>query len=225
MSTFGEINYDDSYTGQKSGAGKDLFLRLDEGNNEIRLLTNPFQYMVHKVKKDPINKKDYGQKVQCSAMHGSCDACPHGEATARWLYGVISRTTGKYQILDVSWAVFSDIKKLAQNKKFGDPTKYDIIIMVDKRGGATGYYTVQALQKEALSASDQKIKDDDLDLDDLKRRSTPPEPAFVQKRLEKIFGSLEAAAAVAATLPPAPKKGPTAKLTPKTVSMTDDDDS
>lgn len=221
MTTFGEINYEDSYAGKK-GAGKDIWLKLEEGENDLRLLTLPFQYMVHKVKKDPANKKDFGQKVPCSAMHGECNACAHGEATARWLYGVISRKTGKYQILDLSWGAFSGIKKLAKGR-WGDPTKYDIVIVVDKKGGPTGYYTVQALDKAPLSASDQKIKDNDLDLDDLKRRSTPPEPSYINKRLESIFGSLEAAATVAATIPATPKKG-AAKTAPKAVSMTDDEE-
>jgi len=38
-------------------------------------------------------------------------------------------------------------------------TKYDIDVVVDKNGGATGYYSVQPIAKEPLSASDQVIKD------------------------------------------------------------------
>src|SRR6185436_3710013 len=190
MTTFGEISYNDEvYGDRKINNSKDLFLRLDEGDNELRLLTNPFQYLVHKIKKDPTNPKDFGQKVPCSAIHGSCPACAGDKAKPRWLYGVIVRKTGTYKIFDVSFAVFSQIRKLAKNPRWGDPTKYDINIVVDKNGGATGYYSVQPIPKEPLSGEDQRTKDN-ADLDDLKRRVTPPTADVVQKRLDKIFGDV-----------------------------------
>ena len=126
----------------------------------------------------------------------------------------------------MSFAVFSQIRKLARNtQRWGDPTKYDLDIVVDKNGGATGYYSVQPISKEPLSAVDQQIKDN-IDLDDLKRRVTPPTPELVQKRLDKINGvgegndaqakkSAHAGAAGAATL---------IKVKAPAVNMTDDDD-
>ena len=52
MTTFGEISWnDDVFSGsdnKKNTNGKDLFLRLDEGSNEMRIVTQPFQYSVHK---------------------------------------------------------------------------------------------------------------------------------------------------------------------------------
>lgn len=186
---YGEISWsDDSYTDKKDSNKKDLFLRLEEGDNEVRLLTQPYQYLVHKIKKDPNNPKDFGQKVNCSAIHGSCPACDLNDtAKARWLLGIISRKTETYKILDISFAVFSQIRKLAKNvKSWGDPTKYDLNIVVDKNGGAIGYYSVQAISKEPLSAAAQQIRDN-IDLDDLKRRVTPPTPELVQKRLDSIF--------------------------------------
>lgn len=189
MTTFGEVSWNDSSgnSDKKNANKQDMWLRLDEGDNELRLITSPFQYLQHKYKKDESDK--FGQKVYCSAAHGSCPLCDTGDkAKPRWLLGVISRKTGTYKILDVSWAVFSQIKKLANNtQRWGDPTKYDINIFVDKNGGATGYYSVQPLPKEPLSAEDQKIRDN-VDLDDLKRRVTPPTVDQVQKRLDKING-------------------------------------
>jgi hypothetical protein len=192
MTTFGEVSWNDSFSGdKKQNNNKDLWLRLEEGSNEMRLVTAPFQYLVHRYKKE--GDAGFGQKVSCSAIHGSCPLCDLGDkAKPRWLLGVITRKPGAgqgtYKILDVSYMVFSAIRKLAQNtQRWGDPTKYDIDIVVDKNGGATGYYSVQPVSKEPLSASDQKIKDE-VDLDELKRKVTPPTPEFVQKRLDKING-------------------------------------
>ena len=206
---FGEVGYSDEGNQGKRENNKDLWLRLQKGNeNYLRLLTNPFQYTLHKIKKDPNNKKDFGQKVGCSALHGSCPACDYVakqlesgaisdiEAKAqgpkmRWLFGCIDRNTSTYKILDVSWAVFSQIKAYANNIKiWGDPTRYDINICVNPNGGATGYYILQpgGSVSKVLSAEDQAIKDQFLDLDDLKRRSSPPAIESVQKRLNYILG-------------------------------------
>lgn len=223
MSTFGEVSWnDDVYGGseKKQTNSKDLFLRLEEGSNEMRLITQPFQYLVHKYKKE--GDPGFGQKVACSAMHGSCPLCTAGDkAKPRWLLGVISRKTGTYKILDISFAVFSQVRKLARNtQRWGDPTKYDMDIVVDKNGGATGYYSVQPISKEPLSAADQKIKDD-VDFDDLKRRVTPPDAATVQKRMDKINGivSADVTAAPAGKTAAAP-----AKAKAPVVSMTDDEE-
>jgi hypothetical protein len=186
MSTFGEISWEDDVPGDRKENSKDLFLRLTEGSNELRLITRPYQYLVHKYKKDANNPKDFGTKVSCSAIHGSCPLCTQGsQAKPRWLLGVIERKTGTYKILDVGYAVFQQIRKLAKAPKWGDPTKYDIDVLVDPHGGATGYYTCQPLSKEPLSAQDQVLRDN-ADLEELKRRVSPPTPDAVEKRLEKI---------------------------------------
>ncbi len=185
----GEISWEDNnvYGDKKAVNAKDLFLRLDPGSNEMRIVTQPFQYIVHRYKKE--NDPGFGQKVGCSMVHGSCQLCEAGDkAKPRWLLGVIARKTNTYKILDISYAVFSQIRKLAKNtQRWGDPTKYDVDIVVDKNGGPTGYYSVQPISKEPLSAADQKIKDE-IDFDDLKRRIAPPTQADVQKRLDKING-------------------------------------
>ena len=222
MTTFGEVSWNDDVYGdsdKKNSNAKDLFMRLDEGSNELRLITQPYQMLVHRYKKE--GDPGYGQKVYCSAIHGSCPLCSLGDkAKPRWLLGVISRKTGTYKILDVSFAVFSQIRKLARNtQRWGDPTKYDIDIVVDKNGGATGYYSVQPISKEPLSAADQQIKDN-IDVDDLKRRVTPPKPEQVQQRLDKLNGVDGGTSMNKKSAPSMTRQ--VAKPAP--VSMADDDD-
>lgn len=231
MSTFGEVSWsDDVFGGDKKNLNvKDLFLRLDEGSNELRIVTAPYQYLVHKIKKEPNNPKDFGQKVSCSAVHGSCPACDSGDkAKPRWLLGVISRKTGTYKILDVSFAVFSQIRKYARNTaRWGDPTKYDIDIVVDKNGSPMSYYSVQAISKEPLSAADQVIKDS-VDYDDLKRRVTPLTPDQVEKRIAKIMGVADDSTQVATVTAATVTSNLLKKVTPKVaqpVNMTHEDDS
>jgi len=218
MSTFGEISWEDDVPGDRRENSKDLFLRLLEGSNEVRLVTRPYQYLVHKYKKEPNNPKDYGTKISCSAIHGKCVLCNEGNsAKPRWLLGVIERKTGSYKILDVGYAVFQQIRKLAKNPKWGDPGKYDVDILVDPHGGATGYYTVQPLSKEPLSAQDQSVRDN-ADLEELKRRVTPPTPDQVEKRIEKL-GSYGSATTQVKSSAPA-----RAQQRPAPVAVQDDDD-
>lgn len=216
MTTFGEISWDSSFDGDKKANNKDIWMRLEDGDNEIRLLTLPYQYTVHKYKKE--GEKGFGNKVYCSKVHGSCPLCEAGDKPkARWLFGVIDRRKGAYKILDVSYAVLSDIRKLNKNsQRWGDPLKYDLNIVVDRDGGPTGYYSVQPLPKEPLSAADQKIKDE-MDLDDLKRRVTPPTPDQVQKRLDKLNGTDASSTQTTST----PVK---MAATPSSVDLHDDDD-
>lgn len=189
--TFGKSSYadDGANRNKNSNNSKDLFLRLKDGNNEVRIVTDPFQYLVHKYKKNPNDKKDFGEKVMCSQLHGSCAICEaDGKAQQRWFYGVIDRVTGTYKLIDVSWAIYSKIKDFANNPKIGDPTKYDINILVKKNAPPNDYYNVQPLQREPLSATDQKIRDENVDEDDLKRRCTPFTVEKVQQKLDKIHG-------------------------------------
>jgi len=187
--TFGEVSWDEESSGggEKKSNAKDTFLRLEDGSNVVRLLTRPHQYLVHKgIKRE--NDKGYGQKVSCSIANGSCTLCDQGlKPSQRWFLGVIDRKTSSYKILDISWQVFSQIKKLAKSTEvWGDPLKYDLDIVVDRNGGPTGYYSVQPRPHKPLSAADQQIRDN-ADLEDLKRRVVPPTPEVVAKRVEKIM--------------------------------------
>ncbi len=164
---------------------ENLFMRLDNGNNVIRLVTKPHEYLVHRYK---VDEKDpgFGERVLSSLFHGSDPLVDLGsKPKRRWLVGIIDRKTQSYKILDMSVSVFKSIQELVRDEDWGDPTQYDIDIKVDKNGGATGYYTVIPKSKKPLSKEDLDLKEK-ADLDDLKRRCTPPTAAQVQERIDAI---------------------------------------
>lgn len=190
--TFGEVAWGtDVNSDKKKTNTKDLFLSLVEGDNEVRVVTSPFQYAMHKYKAP--GDKGFGRKVVCSATKEdpNCPLCLAGDkAKRKWYIGVIDRKANQYKILDISFAVFSQIGKYVNNKRWGDITKYDINIVVDKNAGATGYYTVQPIAKEPLSAEDQLIVDN-IDMDQIRKFATPPSVEAVQKKLDKIHEDLK----------------------------------
>lgn len=182
----GEVAWGDGALGGESrGNNKDLFLRLKPGSNLIRVLTVPYQYYTHKYKFE--GEKGFGHRIPCSAKHGSCVVCgKNDKPKKRWYLGVIDRSTNSYKLLDVSWSVLSDIHTYAQDTDWGDPTQYDFDIVVNPHGGPQGYYKAVAKPKRPLSAQDLMIKEK-VDLDDLERRCSPPEPGKVEERFNTLM--------------------------------------
>lgn len=189
--TFGELDWDAELPQKgKKIDYKDLYLRLEEGSNEVRIVTNPHQYLMHKVKKDANNPKDFGVRVNCSSAHGKCPICESGDKPkARWLFGVIDAKTNSYKVLDVSYSVFSQLKTLTKSPKWGPiVSSYDLEIIVNKNASPQDYYRVVPAGKSPLTADMQRMKDN-ADLDYLKSRTTPPTYEEVQERVEKILGT------------------------------------
>jgi len=172
MNKYGLVGWDDPEFSSKTDKkkSKDEFISLNDGSNEVRLLTKPYQYTFHKwkVKGD----KGYGRKINCSGK--DCPLCEIGDpAKQRWYVGIISRESQSYKILDMSPQVFKQVQKWNRNEKWGDPGTYDINIVVDKDGGPTGYYQVQVNPKEPLTDEEVRLKQS-IDPDTLLERCKPP---------------------------------------------------
>lgn len=181
----GEVSWTDTvFDASKKTSGKDTWLRLSPGSNVVRLLTLPHQYHQHKHMVD--GGKKYGYRINCSGSNGACPVCEKGDKPKRrWFLGVIDRKTNQYKILDIGFAVFKSVQTLAKDDDWGDPSRYDIDIVVDPNGGSTGYYTVVAKPPKPLSASDLVIKEEN-DPEDIARKVIPPTPEKVQERLQRI---------------------------------------
>jgi hypothetical protein len=162
---------------------KDLYLRLQNGNNVVRVVTKPHEYLVHRYKAHE-DDPGYGDRIMSSIHHGSDPLIEMGQKPKRrWLVGVIDRVSQSYKILDMSVSVFKGLQELVRDEDWGDPTQFDVDIKVDKQGGPTGYYTIIPKSKKPLSAADLDIKSQ-IDLEDLKRRCTPPTPDQVAAKVK-----------------------------------------
>ena len=198
---FGATSWEsDVQVPQGNKSNKDLFLRLESGSNVLRLVTKPYEYLVHRYKvaeTDP----GFGERVMSSIFHGSDPLVDMGfKPKRRWLAGVIDRKTQSYKVLDMSTAVFKSVQKYVRDEDWGDPSQYDVDIVVDKQGGATGYYSVVAKPMKPLSPEDLEIKAD-VDLEDLKRRCTPPTPEQVQTRIDAIKAKRDGVNGVSTSTP------------------------
>ena len=187
MNKYGEQSWTDVvFDSSAKKNSKDTFLRLSPGSNVVRLLTLPHAYYQHKHMIE--GGKKFGYRINCSdpEHRTNCPICEKDKAKRRWFLGVIDRKTDTYKILDIGFAVFKAIQTLARDDDWGDPSRYDIDIVVDPNGGSTGYYTVVAKPPKPLSASDL-IKREENTLDELIRRATPPTKEKVEERLASIM--------------------------------------
>jgi len=184
--SYGLVGWDENVNSNGGGDRKrDEFMRLLPGSNRIRLLTKPFQYWVHKWKEDGM--QGFGEKVYCSSFKGSCACCDAGDKKKRrWFAGIIDRKTGTYKVLDMGVAIYQKVQDYSRDTEdWGDPSQYDVDVVVNKQGGATGYYSVIPKPKKPLTNEDVEIKQN-IDLESLKAKCDPPTPEAVLKRLAGI---------------------------------------
>lgn len=193
-----------SHSTPKQGKQESKFLRLDEGDNRVRLLTQPSQYWQHKYK--PPGDTGYGFRILCSKagdnVTGNCALCDIvaketaakveqkdrsvTKAQKRWLVGVIDRTSASYKILDISKTVFQAVQDLFNDEDWGDPIQYDINIKVNRSGGPTGYYGVTPKKAKPLSEADLELKDKEMDQEYLIQKCQPLTPAQVVENMERL---------------------------------------
>lgn len=168
----------------ENGDNKTQYMKLVNGSNFVRIVTDPKRYITHKYKEK--DDKGYGDWVKCSApLHGSCPLCDRGDKPKkRWLVGCIDRASNQYRILDISSLIYDQIKTLNKSK-WGDPKRYDVEIVMDDKAQAANFYKVLPQMPEALSTADLALVKT-VNEDDLLRRCTPPEPAWVLSRINTI---------------------------------------
>lgn len=208
----GEVGWSEvALAGEKQSSGpKEEFLKLKDGNdNTVRMLTNAHQYYVHQWR---VPSDNSFHRVKCTKpVNGTCPVCDAGDRPkVRWLAKVLERKTGKVKIFDFGSSIMKDLKKLASSK-WGPPSRYDITITQDSKAGPTGYYSIVNEPPEPLTPDEQVLRDE-IDLEDLKRRSTPPPIEKVQQQFADLLakGAKPADAKSAANVT-AKTGGPTAK--------------
>ncbi len=168
-----------------AGDNKVQYMKFVNGDNKIRIVIDPKRYITHKFKEE--NDPGFGDWVKCSMpLHKACPLCARKDKPKkRWLVGCIDRKSGQFRIMDISSAIYDQIKSLYQDEEWGDPKDYDLnIVMNDKNPPAT-YYKVNPRSKKPLSEADLAVLKS-VNEEDLLRRCTPPEPAWVLSRINTL---------------------------------------
>lgn len=215
MAKFGQIKWGEK--SNSSGGGKKVdylekYLRLEDGKNFVRFVTDPYEYLVHKVKfKNDTPNYKFGRNIHCAGT--GCPLCANKKEyplKTKYVAGVISRGQNKFKLLDFGVQIYNDIVGLQENMPgYQDPREFDINIVKGKPGGSDKMYKVFPGEKKPLSAEDLKMAEEanPEELDNLVKPWTPEQ---VKQSLERIQAWLDKNNAGAAG-PSAPEQAPAAE--------------
>lgn len=190
------------YAGGNKDENKLQYMKFVNGPNKVRIVFEPKRYITHKFKEE--GDTGFGDWVKCSMpVHNACPLCDAvkrmeksnskeikdlakaNKPKKRWLVGAIDRKTNQFRILDISSAIYDQIKSLNQDDEWGDPREYDInIVMNDKNPPAT-FYKVNPGSRKPLSEDDLAIVKS-MNEEDLLKRCTPPEPDWVLSKINTL---------------------------------------
>jgi hypothetical protein len=180
-----------SKSGGGDGAQKDNFLRLRPGSNVVRILTLPHEYYQHKLVVE--GGKHWGYRIGCgSGDNGAeCAVCKRGDKPKRrWFLGVIDRREGTYKVLDIGWSVYSSILTYTADNDWGDPSEFDIDIVVNPHGGPQDYYKTAPKPKKPLSVDDLALRAEN-PTENLNKRYQPWSADRIQAELDKVDNDVE----------------------------------
>jgi hypothetical protein len=181
------------------------FLRLKDGNNVVRCITDPYAYF-HIKYKGPKSRGKFGDRVNTAwPTHKDCPAYLNREALTgskgnpkkRYFVPVIDRGDQSIKIFDMSLLVYEQIDGILEDIKDATgeqhkPTEFDINIRYNSNSPTpSGYYNVMARPVTPLSEADvELINTIDGGMETiskiLDRQSASPTPERVQKRLEAL---------------------------------------
>ena len=127
-----EMNWSNIKTGG-NGEGTP-FLKLKTGENKVRIVDLPFETQIHW--EDTID----GAKKKVICPGAGCPICKEGHIPQkRFQVLVLDREDNKIKILEGGVSIFKQIKELAMDTDYGDPTLYDIKIKKEGQGRETKY--------------------------------------------------------------------------------------
>lgn len=129
----------DSHAKEVGIGGGDYF-RLEDGENKVRLLTEPLHYMTVFL----------GQGITPLAVRTHKEVPEGKEPTHRYLCYVLSRASDSIQLAEFPPSVVKQIAQLQKSSEYGfdDLPPYDLLINREGQGMETRY-TVQAGRNEA----------------------------------------------------------------------------
>ncbi len=173
--TFGEINWNE---GDDSGAGggKTEFMRLEQGENTVRIMANPVQFYIHWVETPDGKMRKVNSPVSAPDLVRRLEEADF-KRRPKWMVKVLDRKDDQFKLLEIGTQIYSGVKALFNHKKWGKVTASDLTI---ERGpkGAQPLYRVTPDPKEALDVRFQEAFvefNDSLNIDKLVQPSEPSE--------------------------------------------------
>tara|TARA_Y100000034_G_scaffold131937_1_gene193741 strand:+ start:291 stop:905 length:615 start_codon:yes stop_codon:yes gene_type:complete len=143
---FGEVDWNSA----DSGGTKSDFIRLEEGENTVRVMGNPVQFYIHWVVKPDGSRQKVNSPVEHPELVRRLEDSGF-RRQARWLIKVLDRTDNQFRLLEVGPQIYNGVKALYNNSRWGKVTAYDITICKGPKGQQP-LYSVTPNPKDALDS-------------------------------------------------------------------------
>lgn len=177
---YGQVNWDES----NASSGND-FMNLEQGDNTVRIFTNPYQFIVHWVK----DSSGVNRKIKCAIEN--CPLCKKGvKSQYRWFLGVIDRKDGQAKILEISSQILIAVKNLISNKKWGDVKMYDLEIKRNPPKSNPLYAVSPDPDKRALNTEEKTLAKAFLERVDISKFTQPSSPEEIAEKLGTSLASV-----------------------------------
>jgi hypothetical protein len=145
MATKFDMSWGD-VTSNNNGGPTASYLRLQTGENKMRVVSAPSKIELHW--EEAID----GSKKRIVCIGAKCPICKKGKTPQiRFQVKVLDRADGEVKILECGKQIISAIKNYAVDPEYGDPTKYDIKIKKEGSGRDTKYSILPSPNKGDLT--------------------------------------------------------------------------
>lgn len=127
------------------------FMRLKEGENVVRVMSNPMKTFVHWVTTSDGSQRKINSPAGSPELVKQLEEAGYKLQT-NYIIKVLDRGDDKFKLLEVGPQIFKGIQMLNLNPKWGKVTAYDISITKGPKG-TQPLYNVTPNPKEKLDAS------------------------------------------------------------------------
>jgi hypothetical protein len=173
---FGEVDWNTAQATNKPTNNNDLFLRLTEGENIVRVLGNPHQFYVHWVETSQ-GKRKINSPIESPALVSRLEDSGFRRQT-KWMIKVLDLSSQTFKVAEIGSQIYNGIIALVNNPRWGKVSAYDISIIRGPKG-TNPLYSVTPNPKEGIDPSlKEKFKEWNAELD-IERLVSPADPTKV----------------------------------------------
>jgi hypothetical protein len=173
---FGEVDWNSAQVASKPTSNKDLYLRLKEGENLVRVLGNPIQFHVHWVETAQ-GKRKINSPVESPALVSRLEDSGYRRQT-KWLVKVLDQDTKTFKVMEIGSQIYNGILALINNPKWGKVSAYDVSIIRGPKG-QNPLYSVTPNPKEKMDSALKDAFDEFNTSLNIERMVQPTEPQKV----------------------------------------------
>lgn len=168
-----DMSWEAVNTAFESNGPKVNFMKLQAGDNRVRIGSMPSRIMQH------WEKTVNGKSMKITCIGDNCPLCAMGkQPTIRYQMRVIDkidRDDPQAKILEVGPSVIRQISNCVRDPEYGDPREYDLKIRKEGVGRETKYIVMASPQRYELTDHEKSMLETLPTMQEINRELTPEE--------------------------------------------------